>query len=76
MKRKALLNVSIADQTILKPVLKFKSRPCFIVFSSSFQLGCNIENASYTLGVCAERCAIFKAVSEGHTSFKAIAVAR
>ncbi len=32
--------------------------------------GCNIENASYGLTNCAERTAIFKAVSEGRTNFK------
>ncbi|XP_064353161.1 cytidine deaminase [Dromaius novaehollandiae] len=37
--------------------------------------GCNVENACYSLGVCAERTAIQKAVSEGHTSFKAMAIA-
>lgn len=37
--------------------------------------GCNIENASYSLTICAERTAVFKAVSEGVTKFKAIAVA-
>lgn len=36
--------------------------------------GCNVENSSYGLTVCAERVAIFKAVSEGHTQFKSIAV--
>nr|XP_034976835.1 cytidine deaminase [Zootoca vivipara] len=36
--------------------------------------GCNIENACYPLGVCAERTAIQKAVSEGHTKFRAIAI--
>ncbi|MEZ7586025.1 cytidine deaminase [Veillonella atypica] len=36
--------------------------------------GCNIENASYGLTNCAERTAIFKAVSEGHIKFKALAV--
>ncbi len=36
--------------------------------------GCNIENASYTPSLCAERCAISKAVSEGSRKFKAIAV--
>ena len=38
-------------------------------------LGCNIETASYSLTICAERCAIFKAISEGYTKFKAIAIA-
>ena len=36
--------------------------------------GCNIENASYGLTICAERVAIFKAVSEGHREFTRIAV--
>ena len=37
--------------------------------------GCNIENASYGLTICAERTAVFKAVSEGATEFTAIAIA-
>ncbi len=37
--------------------------------------GCNIENASYGLTICAERVAIFKAVSEGHRHFRQICVA-
>ena len=37
--------------------------------------GCNIENASFTPTVCAERTAIFKAVSEGERKFEMIAVA-
>ena len=37
--------------------------------------GCNIENASYSMTNCAERTAIFKAVSEGFKNFSAIAVA-
>lgn len=37
--------------------------------------GCNIENASYTPTICAERTAVFKAVSEGHRKFVRIAIA-
>jgi len=36
--------------------------------------GCNVENATYGLTVCAERVAIFKAISEGERKFDAIAV--
>jgi cytidine deaminase len=36
--------------------------------------GCNIENATYGLTICAERVAIFKALSEGHRKFTRIAV--
>ncbi len=36
--------------------------------------GCNIENASFTPTVCAERTAFFKAVTDGHRAFSAIAV--
>ncbi|XP_077007131.1 cytidine deaminase isoform X2 [Tamandua tetradactyla] len=37
--------------------------------------GCNVENACYPLGICAERTAIQKAVSEGYKDFRAIAIA-
>ena len=36
--------------------------------------GCNIENATYGLTVCAERVAMFKALSEGHRRFRRIAI--
>ena len=42
--------------------------------SGKIYSGCNIENASYTPTVCAERTAIFKAISEGERDFRAIAV--
>lgn len=36
--------------------------------------GCNVENASYGLTLCAERVAMFKAISEGHRRFRRVAV--
>jgi cytidine deaminase len=36
--------------------------------------GCNIENATYGLTICAERVAMFKALSEGHRTFRRIAI--
>jgi cytidine deaminase len=36
--------------------------------------GCNIENATYGLTICAERVAMFKALSDGHTKFRRVAI--
>ena len=36
--------------------------------------GCNVENASYPVGICAERTAFSHAVCEGHTTFAALAI--
>lgn len=37
--------------------------------------GCNVENAAYSPGICAERTAVVKAVSEGHRDFRRIVIA-
>ncbi|HEY5617188.1 MAG TPA: cytidine deaminase [Vicinamibacterales bacterium] len=42
--------------------------------SGTIITGCNIENATYGLTMCAERVALFKALSEGHKRFRRIAV--
>ena len=42
--------------------------------SGKIYTGCNIENSSFSLTICAERTAIFKAISNGERKFKAIAV--
>lgn len=36
--------------------------------------GCNVENASFSLTICAERTAVFKAISEGYRNYEAIAI--
>jgi cytidine deaminase len=53
----------------------FRVGAALITTDGEIFTGCNIENASFSLTVCAERTAIFKAVSEGKTKFSAIAVA-
>ena len=48
---------------------------CLLTKSGKMYTGCNVENASYGISNCAERTALFKAVSEGEREFTAIAVA-
>ena len=57
------------------PYSHYKVGAALLTRSGKIYTGCNIENAGYTPSVCAERTAIFKAVSEGETDFVAIAVA-
>ena len=56
------------------PYSKFPVGAAVLTKSGKIFGGCNIENASYPLGNCAERTAIFKAVSEGEKDFEAIAI--
>jgi cytidine deaminase len=56
------------------PYSEFQVGAAIITGNDQVYLGCNIENASYGLTNCAERTAIFKAVSEGEKEIKAIAV--
>lgn len=56
------------------PYSKFKVGAAVIMDDGNIYGGCNIENASYGATNCAERTAIFKAVSEGNKKLKAIAV--
>ena len=56
------------------PYSNFKVGAALLADNGEIYTGCNIENASYTPTNCAERTAIFKAVSEGVTKFKKIVV--
>lgn len=56
------------------PYSKFQVGAAVLTKSGNIYGGCNIENASYPLTNCAERTAVFKAVSEGEREFEAIAV--
>ena len=57
------------------PYSKYKVGAALLTKSGEIFTGVNVENAAYPTGTCAERVAVFKAVSEGEKEFEAIAVA-
>jgi len=63
-----------ARQRAHAPFSGFKVGAALRTTEGEVVTGCNIENASYGLTLCAERVAVFKAVSEGLTRFDALAV--
>ena len=74
------------DKTLIERALKAREKSycpysqyavgaCVECEDGSLYDGCNIENASYGATNCAERTAVFKAVSEGHKKITAIAIA-
>jgi cytidine deaminase len=61
-------------QAAYAPYSHFAVGAAVLTRSGAVVTGCNIENASFGLTVCAERVAIWKSVSEGETDFLALAV--
>jgi len=57
------------------PYSNFRVGAALLTSSGKIYSGCNIENSSYSLTLCAERTALFKAYSEGERKFRAIAIA-
>jgi cytidine deaminase len=56
------------------PFSRFKVGAALEAEDGTIITGCNIENATYGLTICAERVAVFKALSEGHRAFRRIAI--
>jgi cytidine deaminase len=56
------------------PFSRFRVGAALLTPGGRIYTGCNIENSSYSLTICAERTALFKALSEGRRRFVAIAV--
>jgi cytidine deaminase len=56
------------------PYSRYAVGAALLAKSGRVYTGCNVENAVYSLTICAERAALFKAMSEGEREFEAIAV--
>lgn len=75
MDRKALIQAAIDGlQCAYVPYSHFHVSAALLCADDSVYTGVNIENASYTPTVCAERVAFFKAVSDGKRDYKAIVI--
>ena len=75
MKPEKLVELAIdAMHRAYAPYSGYQVGAALLCADGSVYQGCNIENASFTPTICAERTAIFKAISEGKRDFTAIAV--
>ncbi|MBO5094657.1 MAG: cytidine deaminase [Lachnospiraceae bacterium] len=74
-KEKLILAALEARTHAYTPYSHFQVGAALLTRSGKVYQGCNIENASYTPTICAERNAFFKAVYEGEREFEAIAIA-
>ena len=63
-----------ASKTSYSPFSRFAVGASVLAKSGKIYTGCNVENSSFGMTICAERCAIFKAVSEGEREILAVAI--
>ena len=74
MQLELIKNAVKARENSYAPYSKYKVGAALLTKSGKVYLGCNVENASYTPTICAERNAFFKAISEGEREFEMIAI--
>lgn len=72
--RELMLEAEKARSRAYAPYSKFRVGAALLTASGRVIRGCNVENASFGLSICAERNAVWKAVSEGENEFVAVAV--
>lgn len=63
-----------ASKSSYSPFSRFAVGAAVLTGSGKIFQGCNVENSSFGLTICAERCAIFKAISEGEKEVLAVAI--
>jgi cytidine deaminase len=69
-----IANATTARERAYASYSNFKVGAALLGKSGRIYTGCNVENAAYGTSICAERTAVFKAISEGEREFEAIAV--
>ena len=70
-----LINAArLAKKNSYSPYSKYKVGSAVLTNDDTIISGCNVESSSYSLTCCAERAALFSAISNGHNKFKALAV--
>ncbi len=74
MEKQLIAQAFAAQKNAYTPYSHFRVGAALLAKNGNIYQGCNIENAAYTPTNCAERTAIFKAVSEGVREFEAIAI--
>ena len=74
--RKALVTRAVQAKTrAYAPYSRFRVGAAVLADDGTIIEGCNVENSSYSLTICAERNAVFQATAKGKTSLRAIAIA-
>lgn len=72
--RELIIQAVAAKESAYAPYSKFRVGAALLTKSGRIFTGCNIENVSFSATNCAERTAVFKAVSEGEREFEAIVI--
>ena len=75
MRKKLMEAAKTAQKNAYCPYSRYPVGAAVLTDSGRIYTGCNVENASFGLAICAERVAIFKAVSHGEKKIQALCVA-
>ena len=75
LKAQLITTAQTMRQKARVPYSHYSVGAAVLTISDTIIGGCNVESASFSLTCCAERVALFRALAEGHSAFKALAVA-